>query len=180
MDPVIESRSSPGRHHGIANSVQCFARGAAQRILLRPNFARGPRFAAPRPDSMRRQSDAATLMTEIHEALDSVEDQVIFGGVIFVNAEQIGTLPQRDSAKIHSGLLPKMEYFRWPVSMLARVAIRVVRKLISPFARQQERFNLDLLDTLRRLDDRTESQQHTIRQLRQRVAELEVQLRSWE
>lgn len=180
MEQTIELRSSSSRHDGFAASVHRFARSTAQRILLRSKFARGQRFAGQCPDSMSRQTDATALMTEVHEALDTAEDQVIFGGVILVNAEQIGTLPRRDVARIHSGPLPEMEYFRWPFSAMARVAIRVVRKLTSPFTKKQERFNLDLLDTLRRLDDRLESQQHMIRQLRQRVVELEERLRSWE
>jgi hypothetical protein len=153
---------------------------AARLLLLHPAYARGPRFAGTLPESMRRQSNVSTLMSETREALDRVEDQVIFGGVIFLNTDQIGTLPSREQAAIHTGPLPGMEYFRWPVSLIARFASRAMRKLCAPFTRRQERFNLDLLETLRRMEDRIESQQHAARQLRQRIMELEERLGSWE
>jgi hypothetical protein len=161
-------------------TIRRIVRGSMRHILLRPMYTRGPEVAAPLPESMRKPSDACTLMTEAREALDRIEDQVFFGGVIFLNAEQIGTLPSREQAAIYSGPLPAMEYFRWPVSWMARLASRIMRKLTAPFTRRQERFNLDLLETLHRMEDRLETQQHVARQLRHRIAELEERLGSWE
>ena len=153
---------------------------AMRKVILRADHSRRGSRAKWLPGSMRKQRDAAELMTQTREALDRVEDQVVYGGIIFLNAEQIGSLPGEEDASIHSGPLPEMEYFRWPLSPAARLAARVVRKLISPFIRRQERFNLDLLEALQRMEDRLETQQYVARQLRHRIAELEERLGNWE
>jgi hypothetical protein len=148
-------------------------RDASRRVLLRPDSGAAAAQGAPLPESMRRQSEAADLLAQMRLALERVEDQVVFGGVIFLNAEPIGALPNPDQAAVHSAALPSFDFFRWPFSALARLAARCVRKFASPFTRRQERFNLDLLETLRRLEDRLETQQHVCRQLRHRIALLE-------
>ena len=161
-------------------TIHRVVRSSMRRVLLRPMYVRGQGTAAQLPESMRRQSDASALMTSARDALDRIEDQVIYGGVIFLNAEQIGSLPTPDRAAVHSGPLPQMEFFRWPVSWAARMTASFVRKLAAPFTRRQERFNLDLLESLHRMEDRLETQQHVVRQLRHRIAELEERLGSWE
>jgi hypothetical protein len=161
-------------------TIQRALRSSMRRLLLRPNTVPDPGLSPALPESMRRQTDAVDVMTQARESLDRIEDQVIYGGVVFLNAEQIGTLPLPDQAAVHSGPLPPMDFFRWPVSGMARVVARMVRKLAAPFTRRQERFNLDLLEAMRRMEDRLETQNHLMRQLRHRIAELEERLGSWE
>ena len=158
----------PQAHH-----VSAAPPRSLRRLLLRAGVNGQAANRAPMPESMQRTVDAAELMAQMRQGLERVEDQVIYGGVIFLNAEALGALPNPDQASVHSAPLPAMDFYRWPISALARFAARLVRKLAGPFIKRQERFNLDLLESLRRIEARIETQQHTCRQLRMRVAELE-------
>ncbi len=141
-----------------------------RRLLLRPGV-NGPTAATP--SCMQRAAYALELMAQVHQAVERTDDQVVYGGVIFLNAQALGDLPNPDQASVHSDPLPPMDFYRWPISALARLAARIVRKFAAPFTKRQERFNLDLLESLRRLEARLETQQHVCRQLRRQLAELE-------
>jgi hypothetical protein len=125
------------------------------------------------PECMRRTTEATDLMAQMREALDRPDEQVVVGGVIFVGTTTTVALPHPDEAAVYSAPLPSMDFFRWPLSALARRVAWIVRKLAAPLMRRQERFNMEFLAAVRRLESRLESQQLESRQLRLRIAELE-------
>lgn len=146
------------------------------RALMLRRWARSEAPAGPLPQSMMRPIDAPDLMVAVRDALDHAEDQIVYGGVIFLHAEEPGALPTPDQARVHTAALPPMDYFREPFAGMARLVSRIVRKLVAPLTRRQERFNLDLLEAVRKLEHRLEAQIAKCRELQFRVAELEEQL----
>lgn len=145
-----------------------------RRVIIRPDVGPTSPVGSTLPASMQRPVDAIELMDQVRDALDRDDDRDVAHGVVFLRTPGLLGVPSPALARLHSEPLPAMEYFRWPFDRVARFAARVVRKLSAPFTRRQEQFNLELLETIRRLEGRLETQRQLCRQLQRRVAELET------
>ena len=150
-----------------------FVRRSLKHLLMRPRPTGRLEPQTPLPESMRRTTEATDLMTQMREALDRPDEQVVVGSVIFVGTTRTVSLPHPDEAAVYTAPLPSMDFLRWPFSALARRTARIVQKLSAPLMRRQERFNVEFLAAVHRLESRLESQQLENRQLRLRIAELE-------